>query len=194
LVLLFAMDKASSSSEENFNARRWEFNLNSNSDAQVSHRQHQAIELPVGYNDRTLLTLKETEEKNSAKQKQQNTDLKIKKAWEVAQSPFKNIFMTLFMAWMAGSSVHIFSIMITLYSFINPMKAILGTNEAFARFEEPGTSLILQKLSYIAVNLITVGIAVYKCSVLGLLPTTVSDWVHYLPVKQPYEFSSGTLG
>lgn len=62
----------------------------------------------------------------------------------------------------------------------------------------------MPKLVYIGINLITLGIAIYKCSVLGLLPTTTSDWVHLISVKRvvlsslvfthslkPLEFSTG---
>lgn len=52
----------------------------------------------------------------------------LQKAWELAYSPGKSIFMTAFMMWMSGSSVNIFSIMITIYSFWNPFKAILQVN------------------------------------------------------------------
>jgi len=122
-------------------------------------------------------------------QKDKNIELKTKKAWEVAKSPSKSIFMSVFMAWMSGNSVNIFSIMITLYSFINPLKAIFSTNAAFAKYEEAQINLVSQKMLYILINLVTVSIAVYKCYVLGLLPVTVSDWVHLLDVKTPMEFS-----
>jgi hypothetical protein len=59
-------------------------------------------------------------------------------------------------------------------------------------------SLLVPKLAYIAINIVTLSIAVYKCSVLGLVPTSV-DWALYLPVKevwlhltyhQPLEFAA----
>lgn len=52
----------------------------------------------------------------------------IQKAWEVAKGPGKGILMTAFMLWMAGGGVNIFSMMITMYAIINPVKAIVGTN------------------------------------------------------------------
>ncbi|PRP81619.1 hypothetical protein PROFUN_01126 [Planoprotostelium fungivorum] len=122
-----------------------------------------------------------------------NTELKYKKAWEQAKAPAGSIFMTMFMAWMSGSSVHIFSIMITIYSFINPVKAILSLNNVFSRFEDPSYSLLPHKLAFIAIHLVTIIIAVYKCSVLGLLPTTASDWSSMLPIKQADEFSAGFM-
>jgi len=145
---------------------------------------------PYGYSD-TQHTLEENS--STRQQRANNSELKVKKAWEVAKSPSKSIFMNLFMAWMSGTSLNIFSIMITLYSFINPVKAILGTQAIFSRFEDPAHNLILAKLIYIAINLFMVSVAIYKCWVLGLLPVTISDWVSLLAVKESLEFSTGFL-
>jgi len=118
------------------------------------------------------------------------TDLKLKKAWELAKSPGKSIFMQAFMMWMAGSSVNIFSIMITVYAMIGPIRAIFGLNSAFSKFDLK-QGLIEPKLVYVGLNLLTVAVAVYKCHSLGFLPTTDSDWVSILPVPQPVEYSGG---
>eukprot|EP01117_Protostelium_nocturnum_P005938 TRINITY_DN2136_c0_g1_i1.p1 TRINITY_DN2136_c0_g1~~TRINITY_DN2136_c0_g1_i1.p1 ORF type:complete len:167 (-),score=59.03 TRINITY_DN2136_c0_g1_i1:38-538(-) len=163
--------------------RRWEMKMNSSSlDVSSPNFQIPSIE------DSSKAPLNTKQSKNA------NADLKFKKAWEVAKSPSKSIFMSLFMAWMSGNSVNIFSIMITLYSFINPVKAILSLNSVFNRFEDPANSLLLAKLLYVAINMVTVIIAVYKFTVLGLLPTTASDWSSYLPIKDPLEFSTGFIG
>jgi len=118
-------------------------------------------------------------------------DLQQKKAWEVAKGPGKQILMTAFMLWMAGSGVNIFSIMITMYNIINPVKAIIATNSVFIKFSDGKNNMLEPKAVYIALNLVALAIAVYKCSTLGLLPTTPSDWVSMLPVKQAVEFSGG---
>lgn len=47
-----------------------------------------------------------------------------KKAWEVAQAPFKNLMMMGFMMWMAGSTVHLFSIGITFSALWQPISAL----------------------------------------------------------------------
>lgn len=47
-----------------------------------------------------------------------------KKAWEVAQAPFKNLLMIGFMMWMAGSTVHLFSIGITFSALWQPVSAL----------------------------------------------------------------------
>jgi len=122
-------------------------------------------------------------------QNQAKSALKEKKAWEVAKSPIGTIFMTMFMMWMSGSSVNIFSMSITIYAVINAVKAILNVNAGFKRLEDPARSLLPQKLLYIFFQLVTMGIAVYKANNLGLLPT-VADWSLSLPVKEVSEFSS----
>eukprot|EP01111_Echinosteliopsis_oligospora_P009679 TRINITY_DN2875_c0_g1_i1.p1 TRINITY_DN2875_c0_g1~~TRINITY_DN2875_c0_g1_i1.p1 ORF type:complete len:173 (+),score=45.52 TRINITY_DN2875_c0_g1_i1:24-521(+) len=117
--------------------------------------------------------------------------LKMKKAWDMATAPGKGIFMQGFMLWMAGSGVNIFTIMMVGYAMINPLKAIFSTNTAFKQFEDAKRSLFTVKAIFVMMNLLTLGVAVYKCATLGFLPTTPSDWISFLPVKQPKEFSGG---
>lgn len=54
---------------------------------------------------------------------------------------------------------------------------------AFKRFEDPGSSLIPQKLLFILLQLVTFGITMYKAYYLGILPSA-ADWSSYLAVKQ----------
>eukprot|EP01112_Ceratiomyxa_fruticulosa_P002037 TRINITY_DN1217_c0_g2_i18.p1 TRINITY_DN1217_c0_g2~~TRINITY_DN1217_c0_g2_i18.p1 ORF type:complete len:160 (+),score=25.82 TRINITY_DN1217_c0_g2_i18:354-833(+) len=119
-----------------------------------------------------------------------NTELKLKKAWEVAKAPGKGILMTAFMLWMAGSGIHIFSIMITGYSILNPIKAIFGVSSTFSKFSDGSTPLFQPKIIYILLNLLSLSVALYKCSNMGLLPTAPSDWISMLQVKQPLEYST----
>jgi len=121
-----------------------------------------------------------------------HVDLLSKKAWEVATGPLKSIFMTLFVLWMSGSSVHIFSLMCLIYTLMNPIRSILSVNAAFLQFEG-GKSLILQKLAFILFNGLIIGCGVYKCYSVGLLPTS-SDWAAaFLSVKTVNEFSGGNF-
>ena len=106
--------------------------------------------------------------------------------------------MTGFMLWMSGSGVHIFSIMITLYAIYNPVKSALTVNTAFARFEDAkmGTiekaSLFTSKATFVGMNLLAMTGALYKMSMMGLLPNTPSDWVSFLAVKPMLQVSTGT--
>jgi len=43
-----------------------------------------------------------------------------------------------------------------------------------------GSSAPLQKLVYIVGNVVCLGLAVYKCQNMGLLPTHASDWLAFV--------------
>ena len=53
-------------------------------------------------------------------------------------------------------------------------------------------SLILSKLVYVVLNLVAMLGALYKMSLMGLLPTTPSDWVSFLEVPPAAQFASGS--
>ena len=113
-------------------------------------------------------------------------------------SPAKNFMMTGLMLWMSGSGVHIFSIMITFYAVYNPAKSACTVNTAFARFAQPNmsgperASLIQSKCIFVFMNGLAMSGALYKMSLMGLLPTTPSDWVSYLAVPTNLQIASGS--
>lgn len=98
--------------------------------------------------------------------------LKVKKAWEVALGPIKGLPMTGIMMYMSGNSLQIFSIMMVFMAFKNPIMGLLGTNQAFERFEtETNKQKILQvKLAYIVMQLVALALGVWKVNNMGLLP------------------------
>lgn len=98
--------------------------------------------------------------------------LKLKKAWEVALAPVKGLPMTAIMMYMSGNSLQIFSIMMVLMAFKNPVMGLLATNQAFERFQSDGNrAQILQvKLAYVAMQLLALGVGVWKVNAMGLLP------------------------
>ncbi|EGG16428.1 DUF1077 family protein [Cavenderia fasciculata] len=63
----------------------------------------------------------------------QNTDLLVKKAWELAKSPAKSIFMTGFLLWMIGN--------------------------VFIRFKEIQDKIFVMKITYIVIQLALLGVA-----------------------------------
>ncbi|KAB2598405.1 ER membrane protein complex subunit 4-like [Pyrus ussuriensis x Pyrus communis] len=65
-----------------------------------------------------------------------------KKAWEVAQAPFKNLMMMGFMMWMAGSTMHLFSIGITFSALWQPISALQGVGKGKM------TVTLVQSLTY----------------------------------------------
>ena len=118
------------------------------------------------------------------------------------------------MLWMTGSGINIFTIMFTGMAMINPLKSIAGVHTQFARFSDNGkVDLTQQKFQFVALNLVCLGVALYKvrprpppptppaqaqlrrcggrprpapaqCQGMGLLPTTVSDWATFETVSR----------
>lgn len=62
---------------------------------------------------------------------QQQAHLLRKKAWDLATSPFKQLPMNMFMLYMAGGGIHIFSIMMVAMMLWRPVKAIASVPTAF---------------------------------------------------------------
>ena len=54
-----------------------------------------------------------------------------------------------------------------------------------------GQQAAIQKLVYIVGNLACLAMAVYKCQVMGLLPTHASDWLAF---AQPQQVSMPVIG
>ncbi|KAF5386992.1 hypothetical protein D9615_001968 [Tricholomella constricta] len=111
--------------------------------------------------------------------------LKEKRAWEHAIAPAKALPMQAFMLYMSGGGVQIFSMGIVFMLLLTPFKNIAGMNEAFAQFA-PSTSqpralttLALQKLVFIVCNLLTLGVGLWKCRSMGLLPMGSGDWLAF---------------
>lgn len=59
--------------------------------------------------------------------------LGVKKAWEVAQAPFMNLLMMGFMMWMAGSTVHLFSIGIAFSALWQPISALRSVGKSMVQ-------------------------------------------------------------
>lgn len=102
--------------------------------------------------------------------------LKLKKAWEVALAPIKSLPMTFFMMYMSGNSLQIFSIMMVYMAFKNPIVGLVGTNQAFERFEsDTNKAKILQvKLAYVVMQLVALAVGIWKVNGMGLLPYDLS--------------------
>ncbi|KAI9842801.1 MAG: hypothetical protein M1837_006904 [Sclerophora amabilis] len=98
--------------------------------------------------------------------------LKIKKSWELALAPAKQIPMNAIMMYMSGNTLQIFSIMMVFMLFKNPVTGLLGTNQAFSRFETEGTRGRLWgvKAVYVLMQLLALALGVWKVNKMGLLP------------------------
>ncbi|KAK4099297.1 hypothetical protein N658DRAFT_498444 [Parathielavia hyrcaniae] len=121
--------------------------------------------------------------------------LKLKKAWEVALAPIKSLPMTGIMMYMSGNSLQIFSIMMVFMAFKNPIMGIIGTNQAFERFEtETNRTKILQvKLTYVVMQLLALALGIWKVNGMGLLPTTRSDWLAWEAQREAVEHAVPAL-
>ncbi|KAL1915521.1 uncharacterized protein VTP21DRAFT_6645 [Calcarisporiella thermophila] len=122
------------------------------------------------------------------------SSLKLKKAWDVALAPAKSIPMNMFMLWMSGNGVQIFSMIITFMLFFQPIKAIMNIQSMFERYESSSKSqdysLLAPKLVFIALQIAMMCLGLYKCSAMGLLPTSTSDWLAFMPPKHILEYSA----
>ncbi|XP_037787896.1 ER membrane protein complex subunit 4-like isoform X1 [Penaeus monodon] len=123
--------------------------------------------------------------------RQGDPNLVIKKAWDIALSPLKSVPMNLFLMFMAGSSISIFPIMMVGMMLLRPIKALWATNTTFKSIE--GTHAALQKLIYLLGNFVNVGLALYKCHSMGILPTHASDWLAFQEPAIQMEFSYGGM-
>lgn len=93
-------------------------------------------------------------------------------------------------------------------AFKNPIMGLVGTNQAFERFEsDTNKAKILQvKLAYIVMQLVALGVGIWKVNGMGLLPyvlpscarhldsdmltthrTTRSDWLAWEAQRDPLE-------
>ncbi|KAJ5604748.1 hypothetical protein N7510_009902 [Penicillium lagena] len=122
--------------------------------------------------------------------KPEETDaLKIKKAWEIAIAPSKQIPMNAIMMYMSGNSLQIFSIMMVFMLFKGPIQGLFNTNAAFAKFDTESTraKLVGVKAVYVLMQLGLLALGIWKVNAMGLLPTTRSDWLAWESERQPLE-------
>ena len=79
---------------------------------------------------------------------------------------------------MSGTHITIWSMMMTGNGLVTPLNQISNVNKQFKRFESKDNSVDLTtpKLIFIALNLASLGVALYKMKAMGLLPVTAADW------------------
>jgi hypothetical protein len=101
-----------------------------------------------------------------------NSALLLKKSYELALAPAKSLPMTFISLYMSGSSLQIFSIVMVFMAFKNPIMGLLATFSAFERFETPETKgkLVMVRALYVLMQLVSLGVGVWKVNSMGLLP------------------------
>lgn len=133
---------------------------------------------PLGYGVQSKTAKPELKSQSQA----QLDQLKIKKAWEFATSPAKNIPMNLIMSYMTGNSLQVIPIMMTLMLLWLPLSAIFTeTSRGFQAFttEKNKSELILPKLVFILCHLANAAIGVWKLDKMGIIPYREADWIDW---------------
>ncbi|ORY01735.1 hypothetical protein BCR34DRAFT_605814 [Clohesyomyces aquaticus] len=160
---------------------QWVYDLNS---APASKPKSSSIPDPPGYS--AALSSKQLSKSSKTAgtvRKAPTTEemdvLKMKKAWELAIAPAKQLPMNAIGMYMTGNTLQIFSMFMVFSLFKTPVMAVLALQRVFAPFETPGTSgrLIGVKVVYVLMNMLMLGLGIWKVNQMGLLPTTRSDWL-----------------
>ncbi|XP_050527488.1 ER membrane protein complex subunit 4 isoform X2 [Daktulosphaira vitifoliae] len=113
----------------------------------------------------------------------------MKKSWDLALGPLKQVPMNLFIMYMAGNSISIFPIMMVGMLIVRPFKALFTLQATFKTVE--GTQAWGQKFIFFIGNLVNIILALYKCQSMGLLPTHASDWLAFINPPTRMEYSGG---
>ncbi|XP_055904165.1 ER membrane protein complex subunit 4 [Eupeodes corollae] len=145
-----------------------------------SSKQNTDLPSPPGYNHSTLISQTEVVKDHH---------LIIKKSWDLALGPLKQIPMNLFIMYMSGNSISIFPIMMVGMMLIRPIKAMFSTQTTSKLAD--GAQGSGQKLVYFLGNLANVALALYKCQSMGLLPTHASDWLAFVEPQTRLEYYGG---
>ncbi|KAF2663985.1 hypothetical protein BT63DRAFT_461102 [Microthyrium microscopicum] len=145
---------------------------------------------PPGYTPNT--TKKGPKDKQPARKlptTEETDTLKIKKAWEVAIAPAKQLPMSAIGMYMTGNTLQIFSIMMVFMLFKTPITSVIAIQNTFSRFETEGTrdKILLAKIAFILCNMLSLALGIWKVNAMGLLPTTTSDWLMWEPMRTSLE-------
>lgn len=107
---------------------------------------------------------------------------------DIRLKPVKQLPMTLFMMYMVGNDVSIFSIMFVGMAVMNPLQGILRASKEFTDFEEDAqadshiaSAVNQSKWIYIGCCLVAFLVALVKVSWMGLLPVSAMDWMSTVP-------------
>eukprot|EP00826_Nyctotherus_ovalis_P008685 TRINITY_DN12253_c0_g1_i7.p3 TRINITY_DN12253_c0_g1~~TRINITY_DN12253_c0_g1_i7.p3 ORF type:complete len:107 (+),score=30.21 TRINITY_DN12253_c0_g1_i7:356-676(+) len=101
------------------------------------------------------------------------------------------VFMSLFLFYMIGNSIQIFTIFITVGMVIPQARALFNIGETFRPFEDPRIKdqLTLYKLMYAALHILILAAAIYKFASMGLIPVRPIDWLTLVNYVQPHDIS-----
>ncbi|XP_023330684.1 ER membrane protein complex subunit 4 [Eurytemora carolleeae] len=130
--------------------------------------------------------------------RESDPNLRIKRSWDVALGPMKQVPMNLFIMYMSGNSISIFPIMMVIMMMVRPVKTMFTVKQTFKSFESGSggivTNTIGQKFVFVLGNLANLALAMYKCHGMGLLPTHASDWLAFADPLERAEYGLGSIG
>ncbi|KAK9509850.1 hypothetical protein O3M35_004751 [Rhynocoris fuscipes] len=159
---------------------KWSLDLNTR-----SKQERTDLAAPPGYNPSVSQVHTETSKDSDS------NHLIIKKSWDLALGPLKQVPMNLFIMYMSGNSISIFPIMMVCMLVVRPVKALFTMQNTFKMIE--GSHAAGQKFVYFLGNIVNIILALYKCQSMGLLPTHASDWLAFVEPRIPLEFSGGGI-
>jgi hypothetical protein len=132
---------------------------------------------PPGYTSSEAVKSSNKSSKNAVSARkpptpEQMDTLKLKKAWEIALAPAKQLPMSAIGMYMSGNSLQIFSIMMVFMLFKGPILAVIGIQGTFQRLESDRIKeqMIVVKLAFIGCNLLALALGIWKVNGMGLLP------------------------
>ncbi|XP_046735955.1 ER membrane protein complex subunit 4 [Diprion similis] len=152
------------------------------------NKQERSVDVaaPPGYNPSVALA-----HNTEALRESDSNHLIIKKSWDLALGPLKQVPMNLFIMYMAGNSISIFPIMMVGMLIIRPIKALFTLQQTFKVIE--GTHAFGQKFVFFLGQLVNIALALYKCQSMGLLPTHASDWLAFVEPQTRVEYCGGGI-
>lgn len=138
--------------------------------------------------------LKSGSSTGSQQQEQEETqelfDRRTAALQNLAFSPLKQVFMTSFMMYMAGSNLHFFSILTVINGMYSPMNAILNSGNAFRQIPGSRVDVISPRIMFCGIHFLGLLFAIYRVNMMGLLPTHVSDWLSLIQANKVSGMSS----
>ena len=171
---------AATTQNKSFKQRKWFVDFSRRPEKYQLVQQIEHVQ-PVGYTDKSIADTTNAED---------GTRVNSKRSWDVALGPLKQAPMNVMISWMAGNSIALFPIMFVGMLLFRPFQSMFSLSKAFEAIE-PGQNQMLQKLIYILGNFVNLGIALYKCHSMGLLPTYASDWLAFATPQERMEYAYG---
>ncbi|ODO08812.1 endoplasmic reticulum protein [Cryptococcus wingfieldii CBS 7118] len=142
-----------------------------------------------------------------AKQAQKSTELKMKRAWDLAMSPAKSLPMQGIMLYFSGSGIQIFSLGMIFMLLTQPLSAVFNIFRAFEALRPTPQPTVSQKATdvaeepsyapltgpmilYVLCQGLVLALGLYKCWAMGILPTGSGDWLQFETRSNPPEWSA----